>query len=260
MMKPLLRVLAARAAAILLTSLAIGCGSAGADPAPMRGTQYIVGIDISGSRSPTQLAEARTLLVDLIGRLENGDRLVLVETYQGGRDAARQWDDSIPPLRVDGRPRAVDRKHLERFRSSATMIANTFFDANRSETIMTTDLLTTVQRAADYATAGNGRPTVLLLLSDMLNATRDLNMERAGGIPDSAWVAKRMAAGLLPDLHGVCVFAVGADVGSAQGVRARTFWRQYFHTAGATFDNRNYRRMISDAGEIRCRNAAERRS
>jgi hypothetical protein len=242
---------AALLGAALLSVVASACREAEADP-PAAGTQYIVGIDISGSRTPTQLREAEELLAGLVGRMTNGDRLVLVETYQTGTDAARQWDDSIPAPRRSDRLTAGERKKAERFRSSAAMVARTFFDTTRSRQIKTTDLLATLRRAADYAKAGHGRPTTVLLLSDMLNATPELNMERAGGIPDSAWVAQREAEGRLPDLRGVCVYAVGGDVGSARGVRARAFWRAYFTAAGARYADEHYRNMVSDAGEVRC--------
>ena len=241
-----------RVAFTLALQLAMACSSAPEDQSATTGTQYIVGIDISGSRTATQMAEARALLAGLINQLENGDRLVLIETYQGGTDSARQWDDSIPMARKAGRPTAGERKKVERFRSSAAMIAATFFDSTRSKQIMTTDILTTIQRSADYASGGKGRKTTLLLLSDMLNATRELNMERAGGIPDSSWIATRKNEGRIPNLLGVCVVAVGGDVASAQGARARAFWRQYFDTAGATLTERSYRNMISDASEVSC--------
>jgi hypothetical protein len=240
---------AAALAAALLTLAASACREAEADP-PAAGTQYIVGIDISGSRTPTQLEEAKELLTDVVGRMRNGDRLVLVETYQTGTDAARQWDGAIAPPRRSGKLTAGERKKAERFRSSATMIARTFFDTTRSKQIASTDLFTTIQRAADYAKAGNGRPTTLLLLSDMLHSSGPVDMERS--IPDSAWIARRRAEGRLPDLRGVCVFAVGGDVGSARGARARAFWRAYFTAAGARYTDEHYRNMISDAAEIRC--------
>ena len=240
---------AALAAAALLTLVVAACRDAGADP-PAAGTQYIVGVDISGSRTPTQLEEAKELLTDVVGRMRNGDRLVLVETYQTGTDAARQWDDSIPTPRRSGKLTAGERKKAERFRSSAAMIARTFFDTTRSRQIASTDLFTTIQRAADYAKAGNGRPTTLLLLSDMLHSSGPVDMEKS--IPDSTWIARRKAEGRLPDLRGVCVFAVGGDVGSARGARARAFWRAYFSAAGARYTDGNYRNMVSDAAEVRC--------
>ena len=111
-------------------------------------------------------------------------------------------------------------------------------------------MLTTLYRAADYAKAANGRRTTLLLLSDMLNATRELNMERAGGVPDSAWIAARVGEGRVPDLRGVCVVVVGADVRTGTGVAVRRFWEGYLRAAGA--EVAEYRNMVSDAGEVGC--------
>lgn len=242
--------LRALAPALLLLAAA-ACGDAGAAP-PAPGTQYIVGVDRSASRTPTRMAEARDLLLGLVHRLENGDRLVLVETYQAGTDAARQWDDSIPTPRRGDRLTAGERKAAERFRSSATLVAQAFVDTAGASQVQSTDLFATLQRAADYARAAQGRPTTVVLLSDMLHSTRELDMERAGGIPDSAWIARRAAEGRLPDLRGVCVFAVGADVSSRRGAEARDFWRRWFAATGARFAEANYRTMVSDAAELRC--------
>jgi hypothetical protein len=77
-------------------------------------------------------------------------------------------------------------------------------------------------------------------------------MEKAGGIPDGSWVDKRRVAGLLPDLRGVCVFAVGGDVRSSRGGATRRFWGQYFAATGARYADANYRNMVSEAREIGC--------
>jgi len=230
-----------------------GCTDAGADAPRLPAHQYVIGVDISGSRTPTQLQEAGRLINGMIGRMQNGDRLVLVETYRANNDAARQFDDSIPPARRPDKPTGSDRKKVAYFQNSARIIAQGFVDPKRSKTIMSTDLLMTLQRAADYARSGGGRSTTLLLLSDMLNSTPELNMERAGGIPDSAWIAKLQVQGRMPDLRGVCVFAVGGDVRTSRGAAARRFWKAYLAAAGATYsDERNYRNMVADAAEVGC--------
>ena len=115
-----------------------------------------------------------------------------------------------------------------------------------------TDLIQTLYRAADYA---RGRPrdsTVVLLLSDMLNATPELNMEKPGGVPDVSWVQARSRAGRLPALRGVCVFVVGADVETARGIAARRFWVDYLVAAGARIEPDGYRGFVSRREEVRC--------
>ena len=110
----------------------------------------------------------------------------------------------------------------------------------------------TISRAADYAKSGAGRRTTLVLLSDMLQSTADVNMERAGGIPSDAWTDALKRDGRLPDLRNVCVFVIGGDPTTRTGARVRHFWEHWFQAAGATFPRENYRNMVADPGEIGC--------
>lgn len=232
-----------------------GCSSSGAEPVgtgTLRGTLYVVGVDVSGSRTPTQLREGQQLMNSVIDRMTNGDKLVVVQTYQAGTDASGRWEGEIPPARKPGQPNGADKKKAQQFRNTAQLITATFFDSTQTKHVMTTDLLFTIGRAADLAKAAEGRQTRLILMSDMLNATPELNMERKGGVPDASWVAQRKAQGRLPDLRGVCVAVAGAKVSSALGVTTRAFWTSYFEAAGARLYADNYRNFISDAREIRC--------
>src|SRR5688572_20474324 len=62
--------------------LAAGCGAdAVATTSSSRGTQYIVGVDISSSRTNMDLRESQALLTGLLDRMTYGDKLVVVEMY-----------------------------------------------------------------------------------------------------------------------------------------------------------------------------------
>jgi hypothetical protein len=244
-----------RRAAWLCGLALLGCTAGGQDNTAATvnsANQYVVGIDISGSRTPSQLKEEQAVVEGLMGRMSFGDRIILVETYRTGIDSAGQWQDSIPARRFTGELRARARADLEEVHSTAPRFAATFFDAEKSKRVMSTDLFRTLWRAADYAKAANGRRTTLVLLSDMLQSTDEVNMERAGGVPPDAWIASRKAQGRLPDLANVCVFVVGADPSSNQGAKVRAFWQRYFDAAGARMPSGNYRNMVSDVGEMRC--------
>lgn len=247
--------------------VAAACGRGGASPVPSADStaavpgaaaaaatpvQYVVGIDISASRTPTQLAEGRRLLDGVIDRMTHGDRVVLVETYQAGTDAARQWTDSIPALRRPPEALPSERRRAAEFRDDAKGTAAAFLDPERAKQIRSTDVFGTLARAADYARAARGRRTTVLLLSDMIQSTPEVNMERAGSVPGAAWIAGRRAQDRLPDLRGVCVVVAGADVRTARGATVREFWRRYFAATGADFQDANYRNMIADAAEVRC--------
>ena len=105
-------------APLLGALLVAGCEHAVGGESPYQGHSYIVGIDISGSRTKTDLDESRKLLDDLIDRLQAGDRLTLIEVYQGGRQPARQWSDSVRTPR-NGELTGSDRRRLDDFKAVA---------------------------------------------------------------------------------------------------------------------------------------------
>jgi hypothetical protein len=211
-----------------------------------------VGVDISGSRSKTDLEESKKLLDALIDQLQAGDRLTLIEVYQGGREPARQWSDSIRTPRNPGQLTGSDRRRVEDFRDIARMQTSILFDSARTKEIHATDIFGTLTRAADYAKASRNRPTTLLLLSDMINETPAVRMTSRQDIPDDDWIKRRAAAKRLPQLRGVCVVVAGADVSSARGAAIRDFWDKYFEAAGTHVSQDNYRNMISDPSEVNC--------
>ena len=236
----------------LLTALVVaGCHDAEGRESPNQGHSYIVGIDISGSRTKTDLDESRKLLDDLIDRLQAGDRLTLIEVYQGGRQPARQWSDSIRTPR-NGELTGSDRRRLDDLKAVARIQTSILFDSVRAKEIQSTDIFGTLARAADYARASRNRPTTLLLLSDMINETPAVRMTSVQEIPGDSWIRHLAAARRIPQLRSVCVVVAGADVSSARGAAIREFWNKYFEAAGTHVSPDNYRNMISDPSEVGC--------
>jgi hypothetical protein len=230
-----------------------GCDAAVGGESPTPGHSYIVGIDISGSRTKAELDESKKLLDGVIDRLQAGDHLTLIEVYQGGREPARQWSDSIRSPRKAGQLTASEKRRLDDFKDIARMQTSILFDSARARTIQSTDIFGTISRAADYAAASRNRGvTTLLLLSDMMNETPDVSMTARQDIPGNTWIRERAQANRIPRLGGVCVVVVGADVSSARGAAIRTFWDKYFEAAGTKVAPDNYRNMISDPAEVNC--------
>jgi hypothetical protein len=239
-------------AVIVFALTANGCDSAVGSESTNPGHSYIVGIDISGSRTRSELDESKQLLNGLIEKLEPGDKLTLIEVYQGGREPARQWSDSIRTPRNPKQLTGSDRRRLEDFRNIARMQTSILFDSVRAKQSQATDIFGTLTRAADYAKASRNRPTTLLLLSDMINETPDVRMTTMQEIPGRTWIRERVDAKRIPQLRGVCVVVAGADVSSARGAAIRDFWDKYFAAAGTTVSSDNYRNMISDPSEVNC--------
>jgi hypothetical protein len=239
-------------AAIAFALTVTGCHDAVGGESPNQGRSYIVGIDISGSRTRNELDESKKLLDALIDRLQAGDRLTLIEVYQGGKEPARQWSDSIRTPRKAGQLTASDKRRVEDFRDIARIQTSILFDSVRTKEIHATDIFGTLARASDYAKASRNRGTTLLLLSDMINETPDVRMTSRQDIPDDGWIRHLAAAKRVPQLRGVCIVIAGADVSSARGAAIREFWDKYFEAAGTHVSADNYRNMISDPSEINC--------
>lgn len=238
--------------AMLALVVAVGCRGVDGSVLPRQAHSYIVGIDISGSRTPSELAESKQLLAALIDRLELGDHLTLVEMYQGGKEPARQWSGSTPAPRQQGEIRPSERQRLEDFKNVARIQMQILFDSTRARQIQTTDIFGTLVRAADYARPGAGSIRTLLLLSDMINETPDVTMTSRSSIPADTWIRHLAAERRIPQLRDVCVVVAGADVSSARGAAIRQFWEKYFAATGANLPPENYRNMIPSASEVGC--------
>ena len=232
--------------------MAVGCDAVVGGESAYPGHSYIVGVDISGSRTRTELDESKKLLDGLIDRLQPGDHLTLIEVYQGGKEPAKQWTDSIRTPRKPGELTASERRRLEDFKDIARMQTSILFDSLRAKEIQSTDIFGTLARAADYAKATRNGGTTLLMLSDMINETSDVRMTSRQDIPGRTWIRELAAAKRIPQLRGVCVVVAGADVSSARGAAIREFWNKYFEAAGTSVSSDNYRNMISDPSEVAC--------
>ena len=237
--------------ALIVTAVG-GCGGdATADTPRPIADQYIVAIDISGSRTEKQLREAQGLVERLIeNEITSGDRLVLLEMFGHRAGLPDRWDDSIMSPKDPARLSARDKRILDDFRADALGYAPEFFSKARAKTIIATDIFSTLQEAADLARASRSRRTTLVLLSDMIHAAGEVNMARSANIPDDRWIAERKQQSRLPDLTGICVIVAGADVSSTHGARLREFWSSYIAAAGGNLGD--YRSLITSANELSC--------
>jgi hypothetical protein len=235
---------------VLALAIATACGGdAVATTASSRGTQYIVGVDISSSRAPMELRESQQLLEGLVDRLTFGDKLVLVEMY--GAAEPQQVVDSVRRMK-GATPSPREKRELEDFRARAKSIIPMFFDSTRKAEVLVTDVFGTLFRAADYAKAPNHDKTVLVLLSDMIQATGEANMETPTGIPTTEWIDSRAADQRLPEMKGICIVVSGAETKSARGAQIRKFWQEYFTRVGARLSPGGYRGLIADPSQLAC--------
>jgi len=100
-----------------------------------------------------------------------------------------------------------------------------------------TDILGALLIASEvFRESPTGRHKVLVILSDMRQATRGLNLERQTVVQTDTALRQVANKKLLADLHGVDVYAEGVD-GAGESVgywqSLRDFWTAYFGRSGA---------------------------
>lgn len=220
-----------------------------ADAPPRTPTQYVVAVDLSTSLTPTERAGHEALLHALVKELDYGDRLVLLKTHAAGiRDTSTARTVSMPVPR-GSQPLQREKDELDLARQTADLYVTNLF---KTPPVNGSDLFATMHTAGERAREGTSARKVLVVLSDMLQCTRAVCMERAGGLPDSAWIAAQKDQGLVPALDSICVSIVGPDATTAQGVGVRQFWSRWFQAAGARFSPARYVHSASTPAALRC--------
>jgi hypothetical protein len=108
--------------------------------------------------------------------------------------------------------------------------------ANLASRFQRTDLLGSLLVTAQLLPSGQSR-TALVIFSDMRQDTLELNLDRRNALDVAAAMGVVERGGLVPDLKGVEVYALGVDAaGKSPGYwqSLRAFWAKYFAKAGAT--------------------------
>src|SRR5207249_4878319 len=80
-----------------------------------------------------------------------------------------------------------------------------------------------------------GRPWRLVIFSDMRQVGRGVDLEHPGVVP-ARLMAQVRSQGLVPQLRGVAVWALGVhtmEIDERQWQSLREFWTEYFRAAGA---------------------------
>jgi hypothetical protein len=238
-------------AAFLASVQTASCATSNGQTVAARGKYWIVAADISSSRNATQLRESEDLVNTLSRVAVNGDRITLLRVREHGlADSSFQWTHEIPPLTHPGGPSTADSLDLEDTDRALRAVTPVLFDPDLNGKLRGTDLFGTLFRVADVVRSDRSRMPVLILLSDMLQSTKEVNMERA--VPDTSWVVNHAQQHLLPELTGVCVVALGPDVRTIAGQRVLQFWRAYFRATGADFRDANYRNWAPDMRGLAC--------
>lgn len=226
----------------VLVSSACG-GSDRSEPAPpAEPPQRVIFVyDRSTSIMDHELAHYRELTNQKLLDMGHGDRIVAMELLQLSlAEPPKRWAQPVPPREFEGRAMPRDSVALARFLRDSRDYLLSFTEPGGRDNMMGTDILSTLYDVAEEVRAFPEYRTTLVLFSDMLQATREVNMEGMVRFPPADWVERTKADGRLPDLEGVCVVVAGARVDTPESQRVKDFWMDYFNAAGARLEDRNY--------------------
>jgi hypothetical protein len=177
-----------------LSSAEFGCdkvvAAGGVDQAQPR--QYIVLVDLSESRSPDVLREDQHFLNNVIRNLNFGDHFVLIQIQQLGlADRPKRWEVPMPTPKDPSYPTAHDRQRLQSAQKGLVFEMPSFFQSRASAKVLHTDIFTTLAVASEIARDGRGKPTTLVLLPDMLQSAKGVEMEHLSRMPHlTGWKTK----------------------------------------------------------------------
>lgn len=236
---------------IAVVSIAACASSEAADAPAPKPVNWIVGVDLSSSRDSNAVAAELHLVASLDKTIHNGDRLTIFRVYERGLAGNNDpWVWDVPQSRSPAHPTLSDSITLAKTSRALNAQLPIVFDQSIAGKLNGTDLFATLYRVADIVRGDPGHVHRLLLVSDMLQSTKDVDMERS--IPGVDWVQARASAGQIPQLNGVCVAIVGPDVSKAYDHKLHAFWQAYFKAGGADLREDNYRNYMPDVSSVKC--------
>ena len=210
--------------------------------------QYTVLLDVSASRASAMVTEGERYVDTVIDRMNYGDRLVILQMYEAGVNEAKT--DLDVSLTKNTYSLALDEnEELKTTRNDLKEPVHLFFGRAQTRPVMHTDILTTLSIASEKIS--EGKRNELVILSDMLQSSKEFEFEHLKRMPPPGWIAQRKQQGLVRPLYGACVVAVGADPSTHQGAVVREFWQKYFEASNATLNTRNYR-TTPPSGDALC--------
>jgi hypothetical protein len=231
----------------LVLLVAAGCGGSDAPPsgegaaADRTPLQLVLVFDRSTSITLEELELYDRLAAQKLNELSHGDRVAAIELLQLSlEETPHRWAQRVPEREFQNREMQRDSVSRARFVQDARDYLRRFTAPEDRDNFMGTDILSTLFDVAEEVRAFPNHRTTVVLFSDMLQATQEMNMEGLIRMPPANWISQRAAQDRLPDLSGACVVVVGARTDTAAGQQVKEFWEEYFEATGATFLDRNY--------------------
>jgi hypothetical protein len=184
------------------------------------------------------IADGERFMDTIIDHMSYGDRLLILQMYEAGVNEAK-GDLDLPLIKPSESLTLDEKEELKTARSVLKEPVHLFVRRAQTRPLMHTDILTTLSIASEQI--ADGKRNELIVLSDMLQSSKEFEFEHLKRMPPPDWIAEHKQQGLVRPLYGACVIAVGADPSTREGVVIRKFWQKYFEASNATLSTRNYR-------------------
>lgn len=207
-------------------------------PSPSARSQYTVLLDVSASRPPAMIADGERFMDTVINHMSYGDRLIVLQMYEEGVNEAK-GDLDLTLIKPKESVTLDEQEELNTARNALKEPVHLFFRRAQSRPAMHTDILATLSVASEKMP--DGKRNELILLSDMLQSSKEFEFEHLKRMPPANWITEHNQQGLVRSLYGACVIAVGADPSTREGVIIRRFWQEYFKASNASLSTKNYR-------------------
>ena len=232
--------------ALLAAALFLPACSGGNDDAPMpeadrEPRQVIFVYDRSTSITVDELELYQRLTAQKLGELTHGDRVAAIELLQLSlAESPMRWSQGVPEREFQDRVMQRDSVSRVRFLQDARDYLRRFTEPDGRDNFLGTDVLSTFFDVAEEVRAYPGHQSTVILFSDMLQATDEMNMEGLIRMPSRAWIEDRAAQGRLPDFGGACFVVVGARTDTQAGQVVKNFWQDYFDATNGVLSDQNY--------------------
>jgi hypothetical protein len=225
-------------------ALVAACGGGEAEAMPeenREARQYVFVFDRSTSITTEELEMYHRLTSQKVNELTHGDRIAAIELLQLSLDESPlRWAQHIPEREFQNRVMERDSVSRARFIQDARDYMRRFTDPEGRDNFLGTDILSTLFDVAEEIRAFPNHQSTVVLYSDMLQATQDMNMEGLIRMPPANWVQERGSQGRLPDFGGACFVVVGARTDTQAGQIVKDFWEEYFAATNGRLSERNY--------------------
>ncbi len=197
-------------------------------------------VDMSGSTNHVRRTVYRQAFEKVYENLRQGDRIIV------GTITGRSYIDFKPVVDADIPQQSiwVNRITFEQNLAKTKKDIHTEVDKllARKQGTPNTEIINSLN-IADKIFHNEKRQKILIILSDMIQDSREYNFERVNVTEayTSRIIKNRQQQNLIPKLHNVKVYVAGASAKDSKKFRSiEKFWNHYFIACGADFSLHRY--------------------